>query len=100
MWLNHDAQGQSSSGTGAVNQLSYQARGPFQIKEVLGINSYSVQQYNDNTSIIRKCKGTEINLLQQSLFPHEPLDTIDRQHLNFAHTPMVSPLKYPLQIEL
>ena len=38
--------------------------------------------------------------LPQSLTPCEPVDTIDTQYLNHSHTPITSPLKKALHIEL
>ena len=62
---------------GEVGKLSYRARGPFQIVEVLGNDSYHVQRYNDTDSSIRKYKGTDQYMLPPSIFPCEPLDTMD-----------------------
>ena len=91
---------QSNSEKGDVKKLSYQARGPFRIIKVLDANSYIVQRYNDPSSASRKYKGTELYLLPPSLFPHEPLDTMDERYLNSSFAPVVSPLKKPFQISL
>ena len=68
---------QSKSVLGEVGTLSYRARGPFQIVEVLGNDSYHVQRYNDTDSSIRKYKGTDLYILPPAIFPCEPLDTMD-----------------------
>ena len=90
----------SNAAKGVVGKLSYQGRGPFQIKEVLDANSYLVQRYNQQNAPTRKYKGTELYLLSPSIFPHNPVDTMDQRYLNFTNAPIVSPLKKPLQIEL
>ena len=91
---------QSNSSNGDVKKLSYQARGPFQIKETLDSDSYIVERYNSSSTSTRKYKGTELYLLPPALFPHEPVDTMDQRYLNFSHAPMASPLKRTLNIEL
>ena len=83
----------SNSSKGIVGKLSYQGRGPFQIKEILGANSYHVQRYNDQDAPIRKYKGTELYLLPPSIFPHNPVDTMDQRYLNYSNAPVPSPLK-------
>ena len=94
------AQVHSCSSKGDVRKLSYQARGPFQIKEILMVDSYNVQRYNSPSQATRKYKGTELYLLPPSLFPQESMDTMDQRYFNFSHTPMVSPLKQLLDIEM
>ena len=91
---------QSKSETGVVKKLSYQARGPFQIVEDRGNNSFAVQRYKEPSSAIRKYKATELYLLPPALFPSDPLDTMDERYLNYEHAPVVSPLQKPLGIEL
>ena len=91
---------QSNAATGTVQKLSYQARGPFQIKEILEANAYLVAHYGKESSATRKYKGCELYLLPPSIFPHNPVDTMDQRYLNFSHAPIVSPLKNPSQIEL
>ena len=39
-------------------------------------------------------------MLPPSLFPYEPLDTMDQRYLDLSHAPIVSPLKQALDIEL
>jgi hypothetical protein len=53
----------SKSADGEVGKLSYQAKGPFQISEILGHNAYNVKRYNDPNSATQKYKGTELYLL-------------------------------------
>ena len=91
---------QSNSSKGDVMKLSYQARGPFQIKEVLDSDSYIVERYNSSSTSTRKYKGTELYMLPPALFPHDPVDNMDQRYLNFYHAPMASPLKRTLDIEL
>ena len=91
---------QSKSELGGVGKLSYRARGPFQIVEALGNDSYHVQSYNDKDSSIRKYKGTDLYILPQSIFPCDPLDTMDMRYLNYSNTPIVSPLKKALKIDM
>ena len=78
----------------------YQIRGDFCIANICAANSYEVHQYDNFLSAVRKYKGTELYLLPPSLFPHEPLDTMDERHLNATHAQMMSPLKRPLHTEL
>ena len=73
----------SKASSGTVKKLSYQARGPFQIKEILDRNSYLVVVYNSDSIATRKYKGSEMYLLPPTLYPHEPLDTMDEWYLNF-----------------
>ena len=93
-------QAQSNTTTGTVHKLSYQARGLFQIKEILEANSCIEQRYDNDKSATRKYKGSESYLFPPSIFPHNPVDTMDQQCLKFSHTPVVSPPKQPLKIEL
>ena len=48
---------QSNAATGTVQKLSYQVRGPFQIKEILEANAYIVARYGEELSATRKYKG-------------------------------------------
>jgi len=91
---------QSKQELGVVGKLSYRARGPFKIVTVLGHNSFAVQNWTNPAAATRKYKATEAYLLPPSLFPSEPLDTLDQRYLNYENAPVVSPLKKPLQIEL
>ena len=91
---------QSNSSAGAVKKKSYQARGPFQIKEILGGKSYLIQPYNHESSATRKCKEFNLYLLPPSLFPNNLVDTMDQRYLNYSFVPIVSPMKNLLQIEL
>ena len=63
-------------------------------------NAYLVAHYGKESSATRKYKGCELYLLPPSIFPHNPVDTMDQRYLNFSHAPIVSPLKKSLQIEL
>ena len=81
-------------------KLSYKARGPFQIIEVLGNDLYHVQHYTEIDSAVRKYKGTDIYLLPPAIFPSNPLDTVYMIYLNYSNAPIVSPLKKHLKIEM
>ena len=94
------AQVQFNAFTGAVKKLSYQARCPFQIKEILDADSYLIQRYNEFNSATSKYKGSVLYLLTPSIFPHNSVDTMDQRYLNFSNSPIDSPLKRPLQINL
>ena len=83
-----------------VAKLSYQVRGPFQIMRDLQTGSYEVQRYGEPESALRKYKATELYLLPPTLYPSEPLDTMDQRYIDFDHAPIVSPLMKPLRIEL
>ena len=83
-----------------VGKLSYNARGLFQIIEVLGDDLYHVQHYNEIDSAVRKYKGTDIYLLPPAIFPSDPLDTIYVRYLNYSNAPIVSQLKKHLKIEM
>ena len=74
---------QSNAATSAVKKVSYQARGSFQIKEILDGDSYLVTRYNSNASATRKHKGSELYLLPPNIFPSDPVDTLDQRYLNF-----------------
>ena len=91
---------QFNAATGTVQNLSYQARGHFQIKEILEANSYHVARYSEESSATIKYKGFELYLLPPSIFPHNPVDTMYQRYLIFSHAPIVSLLKKLLQIEL
>ena len=90
----------SNATEGIVSKLSYQGRGPYQIKEVLNANSYSVQRYNQEDAPTRKYKDTELYLLPPGIFSHNPVDTLDQRNIDFFNAPVVSPFKKLLQIEL
>ena len=91
---------QSILAKGQVQKLSYQARGPFRITQVLGNQSFEVQRYDNPHGATRKYKGADLYLLPPSIFPSEPLDTMDQRYLNYENAPIVSPLRKPLGIEL
>ena len=90
---------QSNAASGTVDKLSYKARGPFKIIKELKFDSFEVQDYHKPTAATRKYKSTELYLLPPSLYPCEPLDTMDHRYLHYEHAPIVSPLSKPLQIE-
>ena len=83
----------SNLNKGVVGKLSYQGKGSFQIEEVLEANSYLVQRYDCPNGATRKYKGAELYLLPPSIFPNDPIDTVDQRYLNFQNAPIVSPLK-------
>lgn len=91
---------QSKAAKGQVGKLSYQARGPFKIISDLGHQSFEVQRLDKPTSGTRKYKSADLYLLPPSLFPPEPLDTMDQRYLNYENAPIVSPLRKPLGIEM
>ena len=91
---------QSKLDTGEVAKLTYRSRGPFQIKTVLGNNSYEIQHYNDPTSGIRKYKGSELYLLSPFIFHHKPIDSMDTKFLNYSNAPIVYPLHKYSNIQL
>lgn len=91
---------QSKADTGTVQKLSYKARGPFQIVEVLGSDSYTVRRYGLPNSEPRKYKGTDLFLLPPAIFPNDPLDTIDCRYLNFDHVPLVDPMQPFLKVDM
>ena len=91
---------QSKLDNGEVGKLSYRARGPFQIIEDLGSDSYHVKRHNNANSVVRKDKGTELYLLPPAIFPSDPLDTMDMRYLNYFNAPVISPLKWALKIEM
>ena len=91
---------QSKLDNGEVGKLSYKARGPFQIIEDLGRDSYHVKRYNDAKSTVRKCKGIDLYLLPPTIFPSDLLDTMDVRYLNYSNAPVISPLKRALKIEM
>ena len=83
---------QSKLDNGEVGKLSYRARGPFQIIEDLGSDSYHVKRYNDTSAAVRKYKGTDLYLLPPAIFPSDPLDTMDVRYLNYSNAPVISQL--------
>ena len=90
----------SNTVKGIVGKLSYQGRELLQIKEVFEANSYLVQRYNSPDGPTQKYKGSESYLLPPSIFPHNPVGTMDQRYLNFSNAPIPSHFKRPLQIEL
>ena len=82
---------------GEVGKLSYRARGPFQIIEDLGSDSYNVKRYNNTNSAVRKYKGTYLYLLLPAIFPSDPLDTMNVRYFNYSNAPLISPLKKNLK---
>ena len=88
---------QSKLDNGEVGKLSYRARGPFQIIEDLGSDSYHVKRHNNANSVVRKDKGTDVYLFPPAIFPSDPLDTMDVRYLNYSNAPVISPLKKHLK---
>ena len=91
---------QSKLDKGEVGKLSYKARGPFQVVEILGNVSHYVQRYNEIDSAVRKHKGVNLYLLPPAIFSSDPLDTMDVRYLNHSNAPIISPLKKELKIEI
>ena len=91
---------QSITKRGIVGKLSYRPKGPFIIKVDLAHNSFEVQRYDDPLSAKRKYTNTELYVLPPTLFPSDPLDTIDQRYLDNQFAPIVNPLKGALKIEL
>ena len=60
----------SNAAKGVVGKLSYQGRGPLQIKEVLDANSYLVQRYNKLDARTSKYKGTELYICSLLVYFH------------------------------
>ena len=81
---------QSKSAVGEVGKLSNRDRGPFQIFEVLGNNSYHVQRYNNVDSSMRKYIGTDLYTLPSLIFQCDPLDTMNVRYLNYSNASVVS----------
>ena len=63
-------------------------------------NSYLVQRYNSTSTATRKYNGSELYLLPPSLFPHEPVDTMDQRYLNSSSAPVVFSLEKALHIDM
>ena len=74
---------QSKLDNGEVGKLSYRARGPFQIIEDLGSDSYHVKRYNDASTAVSKYKGTDLYLMPPAIFPSDLLDTMDVRYLDY-----------------
>ena len=72
----------------------------FQIKAVLGNNSYEVQSCNYTTSGICKYKEIELYILPSVVFPQEPIDTMETKFINYSNAPIVSLLQKYLNIQL
>ena len=88
---------QSKLDKGEVNKLSYRARGPFQIIEDLGSDSYHIIGYNDANSTVRKYKGIVLYLLPSAIFLSDHLDTMDVWYLNYSNASVISPLNRALK---
>ena len=86
----------SNTVKGIVSKLSYQGRELLQIKEVFEANSYLVQRYNSPDGPTQKYKSSESYLLPPSIFPHNPVGTMDQRYLNFSNAPIPSYFKRPL----
>ena len=79
---------QSNADIGAVSKLSYQAKGPFLIVEVLDHDSYLVREYNNPNGATQKYKSCDLYLLPPQLFPCDELDIMDTKYLNYSHAPL------------
>ena len=66
----------------------------------MGHGSYFVRILHKPDSPELKFMAYDLYPLPPSLTPCEPVDTIDTQYLNQSHTPITSPLKKYLHIEL
>ena len=84
---------QSKLDNGEVGKLSHRERGPFQIVEDLGSDSYHAKRYHNTDSAVRKCKGTDLYFLPLSIFLSESLDTMDVRYLNYSNGPIIYSLK-------
>ena len=89
---------QSKSDTEEVVKLVYRSGGPFQIKTIIGNNSYEVQLYTDPKSGIRNYKGSELYFLPPFIFSHEPIDTMYTNFLNYSNSPIASPRQKSLKL--
>ena len=98
--VNTHIQVQFNANTWAVKKLSYQARVPFQIKDIFEEKSYLVYRYDSTFIATMKYKRSELYLLPPSLFFREPLDTMDQRYLYLSFTPIVSLLKKDLYVDL
>ena len=83
-----------------MNILSSQTHGPFQVKSVLGNNSYKVQQSNKPEAATRKYKDTDLYLLTPAIFPHKLLNTTNLRFFDYSHAPIISPIHKTLRIEM
>ena len=92
-------QTQSNSSKGTVGKLTYKARGPFRVVEVLGHGSYRVQPYKDSDAPLLQYKGSCLFPLPPSIRPCHPLDTLDYRFLNQDRTPVLHPLRNALGID-
>ena len=88
---------QSKLDNGEVGKLSHRERGPFQIIEDLGSDSYHVKRYYNTNSAVRKYKRTELYVLPLAIFLSEFLDTMDVRYLNYSNGLTIYPLKKHLK---
>lgn len=90
----------SNASDGKVGKFSYQIKGPLQITKDLQNGSFEVQRYGNPNAAIWKYRGCDLYLLPPSLYPSNPLDTMDQRYIDFEHAPIPNPLKKPLRIKI
>ena len=90
----------SNHKTVLVQKLFYRERGTFRITKYYGSNPNGFQWYNDANSVVQKYKGTNIYLIPPEIYPHRTLDTIYELYIIYEFSPVVSPFKNILQINI
>ena len=91
---------QSNKQKEKVAKLCYAVRGSYQTIRTKDHGSYFVRKLHRPDSPELKFMTYDLYPLPPSLKPCEPVDTTDTRYLNQSHTPITSPLKKALHIEL
>ena len=90
----------SNKANNEVARVCYAVRGSFQIIRDTCHGGYIVRKLIKSDSPEFKFMSEDLYILPPLLRPCKNLDGSDTRYLNQSHTPIVNPLKKPLNIEL
>ena len=90
---------QSKASTGRVAKLSYCQRGPYEIVDASGTDSYSVRLRGKPNAAVISYKAQDLTLAPPRIHPPRPVDTSDFRFLNKTHNPIHNPLRSVFNIK-
>ena len=90
---------QSKASSGRVAKLSYCQRGPYEIVEESGTDSYSVRRLGQPNAALIPYKVQDLKLAPPRIHPPRPVDTPDFRFLNKTHSPIHNPLRSAFNIK-
>ena len=91
---------QRDTSTNRLAKLRYQVRGSFRIVKCTSRGSYLAQKLYKPDSSELKFVTIDLYLFYSSSKLCEPVDSSNIRYLNQSYSPIVNPLRKPLNIEL